>query len=313
MQDELDSANAHLSADYFFPKDAPGHKGVTAIALRDRATKFLTGHVVEQKGAGQQGAVNQLLKDLRKMGYYDKVVIRTDQEASIVDLFKQVAKDRGASKTILETAPRSDSKANGEAENAVQSVEQMVRTLMVDLTERCGEKLSVEDAFFAWLVEHACDLINRFKVRKGGKTAWEQLKSGPFSGDIFHFGAPVWHRTSGPVQGGVVQERWHDGIWLGLHFTSGEHLVAQADGIVIRARAVTPKPDSAQATKDSLVNIKTRPWESTGVITQNAPGIPPKTKDPPSGPSPTDPVPRGLRITRDILERYSLTKRMLKV
>jgi len=68
MQDELDSANAHLSADYFFPKDAPGHKGVTAIAVRDRATKFLTGHVVEQKGAGQQGAVSQLLKDLRKMG-----------------------------------------------------------------------------------------------------------------------------------------------------------------------------------------------------------------------------------------------------
>ena len=88
MQHELDSANAHLSADYFFPKDTPGHKGVTAIALRDRASKFLTGHVVEQKGAGQQGAVNQLLKDLRKMGYFDKVVIRTNQEASIVDLFQ---------------------------------------------------------------------------------------------------------------------------------------------------------------------------------------------------------------------------------
>ena len=65
MQDELDEANAHVSADYFFPKDAPGHKGLTAIAIRDRDTKFLAGHVVEQKGAGQQGAVNQLLKDLR--------------------------------------------------------------------------------------------------------------------------------------------------------------------------------------------------------------------------------------------------------
>jgi hypothetical protein len=169
------------------------------------------------------------------MGYVDKVVIRTDQEASIVDLFKQVAKGRGTSKTILETAPRSDSKANGEAENAVQPIEQMVRTLMVDLTERCGEELSVEDAFFEWLVEHACDLINRFKVHQGGKTAWEELKSPPFSGDIFLFGTPVWHRTSGPVQGGVVQERWHDGIWLGLQFTSGEHLVAQTDGVFVRA------------------------------------------------------------------------------
>ena len=50
MQDELDSANAHVSADYFFPKDAPGHEGVTAVALRDRASTFLSGHVVDAKG-----------------------------------------------------------------------------------------------------------------------------------------------------------------------------------------------------------------------------------------------------------------------
>ena len=128
MQHGLDAANAHISADYFFPKDAPGHKGVTAIAVRDRETKLLAGHVVEQKGAGQQGAVSQLLKDLREMGHHDRIVIRTDQEASSIDNFKRVAKDRGASKTILETAPRSDTKANGEAESAVQSIEQMVRT-----------------------------------------------------------------------------------------------------------------------------------------------------------------------------------------
>ena len=146
----------------------------------------------------------------------------------------------------MEIAPRSDTKANGEAEDAVQSIEQMVRTSMVDRKECCGEELSVEDAY---------------KVRKGGKTAWEELTSGPFSGDIFHFGTPVWHRTSGPVPGGIVQERWHDGIWLGLHFTSGEHFVALTDGIVVRARAVTPKPDSAHATKAALVNIKTKPWE----------------------------------------------------
>ena len=147
MQDDLESANAHVSADYFFPKDAPGHKGVTAIAIRDRDTKFLAGHVVEQQGAGQQGAVKQLLKDLRKMGHHDKVVIKTDQEISIIDLFKRVAKDRGASKTILETAPRSDSKANGEAENAVQSVEQMARTFMVDLEERCGKSYQLKMRF----------------------------------------------------------------------------------------------------------------------------------------------------------------------
>ena len=80
---------------------------MTAIAVRDRDTTFLAGHVVDQKGAGQQEAVSQLLKDLRKMGHHDKIVIRTDREASVIDLFKRVATDRGFSKTILETPPRS--------------------------------------------------------------------------------------------------------------------------------------------------------------------------------------------------------------
>ena len=127
--------------------------GVTAIALRDRDTQFLAGHVVDAKGAGPQNAVSQVLRDLRKMGHHDKVVIKTDQEAAIIDLFKTVGKARGVSQTILETAARSDSKGNGEAERAVQSIESMVRTLMIDLEERCGETLSVEDDFFAWLVE----------------------------------------------------------------------------------------------------------------------------------------------------------------
>ena len=170
------------------------------------------------------------------------------------------------------------------------------------------EKLSVEDAFYAWLIEHVCDMINKFVVRKGGKTSWEQLKSGPFTGEIYPFGSPVLHRTSGPLQGGVMQERWHDGIWLGLHYTSGEHFVALDNGIVVRARAVTPKPASSHATKSALVNIKTRPWESTGVITQDTASKPPRSTDPPSGPSASDPVPRGLRITRALLEKYSLTK-----
>ena len=43
---------------------------------------------------------------------------------------------------------------------------------------------------------------------------------------------------------GKLAPRWHDGIWLGLQFTSGEHIVATSDGRVVRARAVHPRPDA---------------------------------------------------------------------
>ena len=49
-------------------------------------------------------------------------------------------------------------------------------TLMIDLESRCGEKLSVDDDFFPWLIEHACDLLNKHKVRRGNLTAWEVIK-----------------------------------------------------------------------------------------------------------------------------------------
>ena len=77
-----------------------------------------------------------------------------------------------------------------------------MRTLMIDLESRCGESLSVEDSFFPWLMEHACDLLNKYKVRRGNLTAWEIIKGEPYLGDIYAFGTPVQHRISGPVQGG---------------------------------------------------------------------------------------------------------------
>ncbi len=50
------------------------------------------------------------------------------------------------------------------------------------------------------------------------------------------------HRLSGPVQGGVVHERWNDGVYLGTQFSAGEHIVAMPDVEVVRARAIQPKP-----------------------------------------------------------------------
>ena len=102
-----------------------------------------------------------------------------DQESSLTDLFRTVARERGDARTVITHAARSDSKGNGQAEKAVHTVEEMVRTLMIDLESRCGEALSVEDDFFPWLIEHACDLLNKYKVRRGNLTARESIKGEP--------------------------------------------------------------------------------------------------------------------------------------
>ena len=93
------------------------------MARCDRQSGWLAGHMVSKKGSGTQDAVDQILRDLRRMGHHGNLVVKTDQEAAIIDLLQTVAKERGESRTVFETADRSDSKGNGEAGKAVQSIE----------------------------------------------------------------------------------------------------------------------------------------------------------------------------------------------
>ena len=71
------------------------------------------------------------------------------------------------------------------------------------------------------------------------------------------------HRLSGTVQGGVTTERWTDGIWVGLQFSLGEHMVATSDGRVVRARSVHQRPDTVKVTKEALMNIQ---WDHGGPV-----------------------------------------------
>ena len=113
------------------------------------------------------------------------------------------------------------------------------------------------------------------------------------------------HRISGPVQGGVISDRWFDGIWLGLQFSSGEHIVATSDWRVIRARAVQPRPDTVRITRASLNNIKVGPWNPSEVIIQGSEAKPPPSTEEFQSPPLAGLVPRSFRITREDIERVA--------
>ena len=127
-------------------------------------------------------------------------------------------------------------------------------------------------------------------------------------GDIYAFGTPVQHRISGPVQGGVISERWLDGIWLGVQFTSGEHIVATSDGRVIRARAVHPRPETVIITREALDNIRVCPWNPSEVITQDSGDKPCPSTEETQPSQKAEPVPRSFRINQEKLAKFGLTK-----
>ena len=127
------------------------------------------------------------------------------------------------------------------------------------------------------------------------------------------FGSPVMLRVTDKPQGGLMQERWIEGIWLGSRFNTLEHLVSRrSDGVVVRTRAVREIPRTVQ--KSGLDSIVGQPHAPQGVqriekfeVPRACVAPPTEPAVPTSGPDPLRPVPRAVYITKAMLEKHGYT------
>ena len=120
-----------------------------------------------------------------------------------------------------------DSKGNGLAERAVRSLQEMIRVHKLSFESRLKTKLPCAHPLMAWLVEQCVDV-------------------------------------SGEVHGGVMQERWFPGIWLGKKLHSEEHLVMKEDGLVVRSRAV--RENSQPLVMGDCDKLISTPHDPTGTV-----------------------------------------------
>ena len=171
---------------------------------------------------------------------------------------------RGTSRTHLEQSPVGDSRANGVAERAVQTIEKLLRVHMLALGDRLGEAVPVQHPLVEWLIEHIADLYNRVAVGTDGRTAVQRLKGKACSGFMAPFAADVMFRVCGRVDGGNLAERWHNGKWIGKRLGTEEHYVMQLNGKVVRARAIREMEQMAKLSDfDVLVST---PHDPTGTL-----------------------------------------------
>ena len=97
--------------------------------------KNIFSHPVRAKGAaGETWIANRICKDIRGLGY-NKIIIKCDQEPSIVEIQKEVIR-RCEAETIPENSPTGESQSNGDIENAIKQVEGQIRTMKVALESR---------------------------------------------------------------------------------------------------------------------------------------------------------------------------------
>ena len=253
-----------LHLDYCFPRNEVGGDSVGVLVGRFSDSQALISHVVPMKGAGVEWTVKQVVRDIEKMGIFGTIILRSDQEPALIDLCKSVAKERGEARTLLENSAVGESQANGKAEKAVQVIEEMARTVKLDLEEKMQGTLPVTASAFAWLIEHVADVQNKCHVRLDGTTSYEQVKKKRHNGEMFEFGCQIMHRIPGKPQGSLMTARWLPGTWLGKRFNSEEHIVATENGKVVKARAVRLVEPHEQWCVEKVIGVKGVPWDPSG-------------------------------------------------
>ena len=85
---EISEKCQDVHVDYCFLRNKKGEDYVSVVALKDKRSKLLASHVVPNKGASSEWVVQQCLRDLEKMGHANMVILRSDSEPALMDLFK---------------------------------------------------------------------------------------------------------------------------------------------------------------------------------------------------------------------------------
>ena len=135
------------------------------------------------------------LKELDLEG--EDVVLKSDQEAAMLDLLNNIVSRRpavskveaaetdpqtqglkspGVGRGIPESSPVESSASNGFIERGIQSVEGQARTVNSALENHIGTETPSDHDIIPWMIEYASVLLNRCHVVEDGKTRYDRLK-----------------------------------------------------------------------------------------------------------------------------------------
>ena len=250
-----------ISIDYkSFGQSAPGEgeKG-TALIIKDRDTKVIYAHLVEEKGVGDEWIVKRLIDDIESLGYTD-VIIKGDGEPAIVQVMKEVQRKR-TPKTVIENPPAYDPKSNGAAEKAVDHFMGQMRAIKIGLERRIKRRVETTWPILTWMAEHSCMMLNRYQVGKDGKTPHRRATGKECVQKTLEFGEQVYakpKRRPSTNRKQALETRWKIGTWVGMTNRSNEHIVVVQDKdaeYAIRVRTVRRVSEDQRWNADAIQRI----------------------------------------------------------
>ena len=236
---------------------------LTTMVMMETMYSSVWAYALDAKGSATLDWLSrQVVEDIETVGLSgERVIMKTDQEASIVQLQKEIAKQRGEAPTGLENFRIGDSNSNGKIERTIREVKGMIRTLRSALEGNIKEKITLADQVVPWLVRHAAYLITRCRVGKDGKTAMQRIKGRKISAPMVEFGESILFKLP-KVKNmpGDFEDRFEVGLWLGCTVRSGEHIVGTKSG-VHKVSSLMRRSDDKRWSAEMIKDIKGSPME----------------------------------------------------
>ena len=200
-EDDGDAGDEKAEDDKKAEEDGGGGRGpyATILVMQESQNRSVWAYNVQSKGASEAWVIDQIIEDLDTVGLRnDRVVVKSDQEASAQELSRAVARSRATDYgTVVEASAVGESDTNASVERAIQDVESQVRTLRSALEERIGARVHIKARIVDWLIRHAACLISRCRIRPDGKTAMQKIRGRNPISKIAEFGEVVDYPTHG--------------------------------------------------------------------------------------------------------------------
>ena len=239
-----------------------GELGQAVLAGYDRITKTGYLHQTICKGLEDRYVIQRIIDDIDEAGYIgERIVLRSDQEHTIVAVGEAVAEGRRGATTPMRLQ-QADSQANGEVEGWIGRAKCQVRTLKDCLESHVREHIGIRHPVWEWMLEWSAGLMNRYRVGGDGKTGLQRIRGKRSHKQVCIFGEKVlWMPLDTKnYKRAKSESKILDGVWLGLRAKSDEDLIGTPHGVV-RARTVRRLPEDQRRDGDYLRSIRGTPRE----------------------------------------------------
>ncbi len=162
-----------ISFDYWFmgEEDFKAQKN-PLMMMYDKESTAVCPFAVGKKGV-QDWVVRKLAKELEGWGLTQcKSIYKSDGEPSVVTV-KKAVNAYLQNQAVMEESPVGEHASNGEVESAIKVVRNQFKVLRSALEGIIKERIGPSEPILQWFMRWIGQMLNRFRVDKNGRTAYE--------------------------------------------------------------------------------------------------------------------------------------------